>query len=167
MQLIALHGKIATGRTVMVDDEDCGLVSAYRWRAYERSLPTGGIKGPYALTAVWQDGRAIQIQMHRLITGWPLVDHINHDGLDNRRANLRPATIAQNRQNSLPLAGCSSRYKGVTWHRQLKKWQAQIGVNGRKIYLGIFASEEDAANAYNAAAADAFGAYALLNEAAG
>jgi hypothetical protein len=101
--------------------------------------------------------------MHKLITGWPQTDHINHDGLDNRRGNLRPVTTIQNQQNRRPRAIASSKYKGVCRHRD-RKWLARICINGTQYHLGLFVTEEDAALAYNAAALEAFGEYAYLNQ---
>lgn len=109
------------------------------------------------------DGREISICMHKLITGWPHTDHINHDGLDNQRANLRPAAAAQNGHNTRPQFNHSSQYKGVTWHRKNKKWQVTIKANGVNRYLGCFAEEIDAAATYDAVALETFGSYAYLN----
>ena len=88
------------------------------------------------------------------------VDHII--GLEEP-LKLRLATHAQNNANQKPNKGGSSRYKGVTWHKRAEKWQAQIMVNNKKIYLGCFNDEEEAAAAYNVAAIEHFGKYARLN----
>jgi hypothetical protein len=104
--------------------------------------------------------------MHKLITGWPKTDHIDHDGLNNQRSNLRPATTAQNNHNQRPQRNTSSRFKGVTWHKRIGKWQAAIKVADKNRHLGVFPDEEDAARAYNAAAVEAYGEYAYLNEVA-
>jgi hypothetical protein len=166
MREIPLHGAKAAGRHALVDEADFALVSQYRWRVFERLKEGRRPNGPYAVTSLWQHGRQSGLSMHALITGWPLVDHLNHDGLDNQRANLRPATDAENRRNSRPAIGSSSRYKGVTWHKGVRKWQAAIMVGAKSHYLGCFASETDAALAYNAAALQFFGSRAFLNEVA-
>jgi hypothetical protein len=165
VKTIVLSGKLAAGRATFIDDEDWPLVAGYRWRVYEVARRPGRKPGgPYAQTWIRRDdGRLTSLLMHKLITGWPMTDHINHDGLDNRRANLRPATAAQNQQNQRSHSGTSSMYKGVTWDRQHSSWRASIHVNRRNCFLGLFASEPAAAVAYNAAALDAFGEYACLN----
>lgn len=95
-----------------------------------------------------------------------LVDHINHNGLDNRKANLRFATCRQNAWNSRKGGNRgASRYKGVQWNKNSKKWQAVIyNNNSRKIYLGFFDDEKAAARAYNEAAQKYHGEFALLND---
>jgi hypothetical protein len=99
--------------------------------------------------------------MHNLITGWRFVDHVDHNGLNNRRSNLRAATKAQNAANERKRPGCSSQYKGVVWHRN--RWQARIEIGDEYRYLGRFVSEEEAARAYDAAAVTAWGQYANPN----
>jgi hypothetical protein len=100
--------------------------------------------------------------MHRYLMGEPSeeVDHENGDGLDNRRKNLRRATHAQNMMNALSRRG-SSRFKGVFW--SVNRWQAAIRDDYRKVYLGQFKIEEDAARAYDDAARRIHGAFARLN----
>lgn len=110
--------------------------------------------------------------MHRLIAGTPPgleTDHINGDGLDNRRENLRVATASQNSANmwkpSRPEgAAHSSQYKGVSWDRSRQKWQAKITVGQRCRNLGRYQSEAEAALAYNRAAVEAWGEYARINQ---
>jgi hypothetical protein len=164
MMAIALSGRKAAGRVALIDDEDEPLVTPYPWWLIESKRKSGSLNGLYAQTEFRRgDGRLIKPYMHSLITGWPMTDHVNHDGLDNRRSNLRPATHAQNLHNQRLRDGTSSRYKGVTWHKRLSKWQAGLTIDSRYIYLGLYAGEEEAALAYNTAALEAFGAYAYLN----
>lgn len=105
--------------------------------------------------------------MHREIIDVPenmVCDHINGDRLDNRKANLRPATVSQNVCNSPKRAmKARSKYKGLEWDRVQNKWKARIQVNKRKIYLGSYASETDAAGAYDKAAKKHHGEFANLN----
>jgi hypothetical protein len=90
------------------------------------------------------------------------VDHINGDGLDNRKSNLRLATRAQNGCNLRPQQGKSSRFKGVAWH-VCGKWRAHISPNRTQIALGLFDDEIDAALAYDMAALAQFGEFARPN----
>lgn len=106
-----------------------------------------------------------RIYMHHLVLPIPdgkQTDHINRDGLDNRRKNLRPATKQQNQGNRWKCSFAkTSQFKGV--HRSRNLFYASGKENGQQRYLGAFASEIDAAKAYNRWAAKHFGEFALLN----
>ena len=161
---IPLSAKKANGRVALVDEADYDLVMQYRWNVKEGMRPNGGIDGPYARTGVRRPGgRTETILMHKLITGWPQTDHIDHDGLNNQRYNLRDATSVQNSRNRIPRIGHSSQFKGVGWDRKKRKWRVRIFRDGRAICLGYFADEGAAARAYDAAALEHFGHYAYLN----
>lgn len=142
------------GLFAIIDADSEELVAGYLWTPIR-------IKGLiYARACVGRD----RILMHNLITGWGRCDHVNGDGLDNRRVNLREATKSQNganRRKSVP--GTASRFKGVSRHADGRQWRAQIGVNGEKVYLGLYLSEEAAARAYDDKARAAFGEFAALN----
>lgn len=141
-----------------IDDEDVELVNSYTW--------TWG--SGYARTRVKQeDGSYLSIQMHRLICPVSpdlVVDHIDHDRLNNRRSNLRPATILENNWNRRKLDSCTSQYLGVskdTWRTE--KWRASIMVERRKYDLGLFDTEEEAAYVRDQAAMQLRGEFANLN----
>lgn len=146
------HGKFA-----IVDEADAELVLAgSRWTAIQPKTHTW-----YAIR--YAGPPKDSISMHILVAGYKGVDHINGNGLDNRRINLRPATRQQNSANCGPQRNNTSGYKGVSWHRKMNKWVSQIRVNGRAVHLGSFTDPVEAARAYNRAAAGAFGEYAWLN----
>lgn len=103
--------------------------------------------------------------LHQLILGTRWVDHIDGDRLNNRRSNLRPCTNQQNQFNSKPQMGRLSKYKGVSIVRgKNKPYTAGIQINMKRIHLGSFYTEENAAKAYNEAAIKYFGEFARLNE---
>ncbi len=140
----------------IVDDEDFKFLSQWRW----------GFDGRYAYRREQRDKVIKKIYMHKVINKTPHgfdTDHINGNKLDNRRENLRTATRNQNNANRPKKPNCSSKYRGVCWHKQRNKWKAEIKVNQIKTHLGVFTSEEAAAKAYDSAALAAFGVYATLN----
>jgi len=106
--------------------------------------------------------------MHREIITPPyplVVDHINHNGLDNRQANLRPATKSQNTINKpyKKKKGAHSKYRGVTWQKSINKWQAQIRIKGIQTKIGYYNDETTAAKAYDTKAIKYHGEFAVLN----
>lgn len=159
MKIVQLYGEKAAGRVALVDDEDFELVSRYRWNLWEARANSNG---PYATSWTRLDGKRAAVWMHRVLTNWPGTDHIDGNGLNNQRSNLREATYLQNARNRRPRLGCRSAYKGVTWNSG--KWTASIYLDGHCLKpLGRFSCEEDAARAYDAAALEHFGEFAWLN----
>ncbi len=152
---------LGKGLNAIVDDEDFDAVSQFKW------YPIRMKRRVYAIRYLEFDrktGNSKMISMHRqLVEAVGLdVDHIDGDGLNNSRSNLRAATRAQNLWNQ-PKSRGKSRFKGVHWHAQNKKWRARIMKLGKQIDLGCFASEEDAAKAYDRAARSLFGDFARPN----
>lgn len=149
---------LSRGRVALIDDEDYERVSAIGAWVVQLDEHTA-----YARHNECSDGVRSAILMHSLITGWAYVDHRNGDGLDNRRANLREATHAQNMGNKRLYRTNTSGFKGVTYERRGGRWVASIQVNGRKRYLGTFASPQEAAHIYDTAALSAWGEFARIN----
>ena len=150
---------LTQGKIALVDDDDYPLLSKHKWHAKIRT------RSSYARRTAYPYGRRnpITIMMHRVILGTARgeeVDHINGDGLDNRRYNLRVGTHQQNMCNQRKTRG-TSRFKGVRWHNN--QWTAQIKHKGRQRYLGGYQRETDAACAYDNAAIELFGECARLN----
>lgn len=156
--------RLTQGKIAHIDDEDWPLVAGRKWYAVKEA---GGLF--YAAAMAWDGGRRrkTQIRMHRLIiaaTPGEAVDHKDGDTLNNTRANLRPASVAQNAWNSAKIRkGGTSRYKGVSWITRDGHWRAQLWTNGGVITLGRFGDEVEAAKAYDAAASRLFGEFARLN----
>jgi hypothetical protein len=155
-QEIPLHGKTGAGRSALIDSADYELVSPYTWFARRK-----GKSGTLMYAWAWIGPRATRqnVLMHKLITGWPLTDHTNRNGLDNRRSNLRLATHQQNLHNSA--ARNKTGFKGVQ-QTSPTRWAASI-FHGNPQYLGAFESAEGAARAYDTAARQLFGEFAFLN----
>lgn len=153
---------ITCGKIAIVDESDYEFVSRFKWQ-----LKKSG-RNFYAQHCFWLDGKVNCEKMHRMILGLKKgefnVDHINGDGLDNRRCNLRIATDSQNQSNARKRKGCVSSYKGVRWRDETKKWYAEINKDGIKKHLGCFPTERQAAMAYDKAAKEIFGLYAKTNE---
>ena len=145
----------ANGRNIEIDEADFPLVSAHKWTVYRYGR---GVE-----YAVYWDGKR-NVYLHRFLLGSPagmIIDHINGDGLDNRRANLRICSNLENRRNQKLRVDSASGYKGVC--RNSGKWQAKIRIEGKWHSLGLFVDKEDAARAYDAAAIRTFGDFARLN----
>jgi len=142
---------LTRGKFAIVDDEDYCLVNEHRWQAcrgrntwyaYGKSYGPGNPKGTF-------------IAMHRIILGISdsniPVDHINRNGLDNRRENLRAVTLTQNCWNSPAHKDAVSYLKGVSYDdtsKRQKRWTASIMRNGKRKNLGYFNTEQSAAKAY-------------------
>jgi RimJ/RimL family protein N-acetyltransferase len=153
---------LTQGKVALVDDEDYERVmAAGPWHATQMSNTY------YAFHSTYDEHhRRGSLLMHRLLTDAPPgqgVDHINGNGLDNRRTNLRLATKAQNGINRpLPPNGSpSSQYKGVAWFKRDQCWRARIGKNS--LHIGYYSSEEEAARAYDEKAKEIYGDFAWLN----
>ena len=145
-------------RFAIVDAEDYDRLCKYKWHV-KIDKQTCYASGTF---------RNKGIRMHRKILNAPrglVVDHINYNGLDNRKQNLRLCTFAQNCRNRRPIrrAGKWSRHKGVSWDKAKKRFVAYIRHNGKFIRLGRFKSEIAAAKAYDKKARELFGEYAYLN----
>ena len=153
---------LTRGKYAIVDPEDyCSLIE-YKWYPCR----SGGTFYARRGRRRDDDSSDFSTQMHRHIIKAPpgmVIDHINHNGLDNRKANLRIATQRQNSRNCRKLKKASSKYKGVCWHKQFKKWHARIVVNRRQISLGCFNNEIHAAKTYDNAAKKYHGEFASLN----
>ena len=150
------------GHKAIVDLEDLPRLSQSRWFT-DKNRNTY-----YAYRNVWTNGVCKKIYMHREVIGdipdGKEVDHINGNGLDNRKCNLRFCSHKENCQASRKRAKAASKYKGLSWDRHGNNWRARImNLTGQRLELGRFESELDAANAYDKAALELFGEFAQLN----
>ena len=152
---------LTQGLYALVDGEDYNRLNQWKWYANKIGNTY------YAMRSQWLKTKKyyLFILMHQQIVGGKKekeIDHINHNGLDNRRFNLRFCSHTQNLQNSISKKG-TSKYKGVSWHTKRKHWVARICINGKHIYLGSSKGEERAAALYDQAAQKHFGEFAYLN----
>lgn len=150
---------LTQGQFTIVDDEDYDELIKLNWCANWSPR----VKSFYTVCGKLTDyGRS----MHRIIMSAPkgmVVDHINHDTLDNRKCNLRVCTNSQNLMNSRKRSNNTSGYKGVFWDKDIHKWRAQITVGKKQKYLGSFISKSDAALAYNEASLEFHGEFGYKN----
>lgn len=181
MKLIPLTktGKNAGKYFAQVDDEDFEYLNQWNWHASVR------LHGVYAIRSVWDTtikGDKKKIRMQRAIMNPPegmVVDHIDHNPLNNQKNNLRICTRKQNSQNRSPLKReTSSKYIGVKWAKRNHKhklrfgelktychgyWVARVKADKKEYHLGYFKDEKEAALAYNQKAKELFGEFANLN----
>lgn len=162
MQSGIVEVKLTRGLVTIIDADDLELVTQHKWCAAR------GRKTDYVQRSDYTHGRKQTIWLHRVLlnaTEGMHVDHIDSDGLNNTRANLRVCTVVENMRNSLKRKGkCSSKYKGVIKHKdgRPKPWMAQIRV-GKKTYTRCLKTELEAAITYDEMAREHFGEFAKLN----
>jgi len=149
IRAVWIEGNIAfvpltQGFQAIIDKDDVGLVSNHNWCVLQTK------KSIYAC----RKANGTTVFLHRVILDAPSghsVDHIDGDGLNNRRANLRLATRAENNRNRKIGSDNSSGLKGVSFHKHAKKWQAQIRIEGKQVHLGYFREPAEAHKAYSEA----------------
>lgn len=149
--------KLTQGLVTFVDDEDFNKFNPFKWQAVKKNNLY------YARRTAWTGKGYVNIHLHREIMNCPsgmLIDHIDHNTLNNLRSNLRICTKAENMRNRPgPQRNSTSGYRGVYWHKAAGKWMAKIKMNGRNIYLGLFHDKENAKQAYIAANRKYFGKF--------
>ena len=151
MVSIALaHGYVST-----IDEIDVESVAGHRWHAVDCGRGRIYVRGKLGY-------------LHRFIMkpgAGQIVDHIDGDGMNNTRSNLRVCRQAENVRNREGNKGPkTSLYKGVYWAKDIKRWRAYVEVDGKRRWLGCFLSEDEAAKAYNDAAVRLHGEFARLND---
>jgi hypothetical protein len=161
--------KLGRGTDVtLVDDEDYDYLIKLKWSASKKGDNKYAIRRQYVEERN-EKGRkkTVKVSMHRIILGVTdknqFIDHIDGNGLNNQRSNLRLASSHENNRNIRKKKNCSSKYKGVSWLPKFKKWKVDICVDGKKKGLGLFKNEEEAARAYDRMAKIHFGEFAWLN----
>jgi len=161
--------KLTQGKYALVDEEDFERINKYKWlcsndrgkqyaKKAEKARRSEKSKTGFSSNV---------IQMANVILGLQrgiIVDHINGDGLDNRKKNLRIVTVQQNNMNRKKMAGLTSKYKGVYFDKSRNIYMAHITINKKMKNLGRFRDEKDAARAYDSAALSLFEQFACINK---
>lgn len=151
--------KMNLGVSMKIDAEDWEKFGEFKWFPIDAHK-----RGKYYVMRKRSGKTEI---LHRLIMNVidksKVVDHINHDTLDNRKINLRVCSRSENQRNLTSHKDSISKYLGVTWHKSRNKWQAQIKENGKNMYIGVFVSEVEAAKAYDERAKKHHKEFANLN----
>ncbi len=166
MKILLIYSPTYGEKELLYDDEDQNFVGKYTWylAKFKHSHSF------YARTHIYtpENKRTVKL-FHRLLlninNSHILIDHKDHNGLNNQKENLRICNTHQNMGNRRIQSG-SSRFKGVSRlsdRKSAKIWKAQIRIDSEKTYLGVYTVEEEAARAYDAAARIYFGKFASLN----
>ena len=146
---------LTQGKAALVDDEDFDYINQWKWHFHRTGYAARGYNKKYMHRVI--------LERYNFNLGQRYIneiDHINHNGLDNRKSNLRLATISQNQQNSQIKRNNKSGYKGVVFRKDANKWRAQIGFNEKTFCLGYFNNPKSAAQSYNKKAKELFGQFA-------
>jgi hypothetical protein len=156
----------------LIDEEDFTKANKYKWHASKSGNAWYARRGWREKGRIWMEEfpnkkffvRGYGSQgLHNFLMNRLWIDHINGDGLDNRKCNLRPANHSENTINT-PIVTGRSHYRGVVLSTPAKRtWKAVIRINGKKTHLGSFKTEEEAAHAYDNAAKEYHREFARLN----
>lgn len=150
------HIELTQGKFALVDDDMYDYLTCWDWH----------FSGGYAKRNDYDNGKTKIVRMHHFVLPLEkgrMTDHINGNGLDNRRENLRLVTKSQNMMNRGLQKNSSSGFKGVALHKPTGKWRAYIGKDGKHIHLGLFEDIKKAAYAHNEAVFKYHGKYGKLN----
>ncbi len=142
---------------IFFDECDRSIVESHIWAIHKKRNKF------YASTNIKkQSGKGIK-HMHMLFLNAPMIDHIDGNGLNNSRSNLRQCNMTQNAFNRGLNPNNTTGYKGVSFDKKAKKFEAAIQINGKKKFLGYRDNPVDAARLYNQAALNHIGEFAYLN----
>lgn len=153
---------LSQGKVAIVDATDYEWLSQWKWHAQERQGRWYAVRTPRL-----PSGKKTTIRMHREILGISdcktVIDHKDHDGLNNTRENIRVTSGSQNQQNTRLRTDNTTGFKGVYFVANRGRWEAHIHINKRRVGLGFFKTPEEAAKAYDKAAREHFGEFAHTN----
>lgn len=154
---------LTRNRVAIVEDADFEVLNKYKWAVLITKTTCYAIRSKRL-----KGGGKKYYYMHREIMGVTdrriRVDHIDHNGLNNSRNNLRVCNASQNAANSRSRLNSSSKYLGVFFDKSRNKWAVRITKDYKTINIGRFKTEEEAAHAYNQYAIQVHGAFANINK---
>ena len=156
--------QLTQGYVALVDDEDFDYLNQWKWCVKIKSNTIYVVR---TIVINYKPKKTKTIRMHRLImlcNIGKIVDHIDHNGLNNQKNNLRFCTTNQNRANSIKTNKyTTSKFKGVTLNKKSNKWISKMTINKKNIHIGCYKDEIDAAMAYDKKAKEIYGEFANLN----
>ena len=153
-EIVIYNQKCEEVARTLIDIDDVDKIKNYKWCLKAQGYIHSGSKSKI-------------INLHRLIMDCPddmVVDHINHNKLDNRKSNLRICTHHQNSMNISKHSNNTSGVSGINWRKDEQKWVARIGINNKRLFLGYFNTKKEAIEARKQAEIDLFGEYRNKNE---
>lgn len=153
---------LTQGKIAIIDDDDYEKLNKFKWCSQKDHQYTRW----YAIRKKLINGKWKLILMHREILKAKrgiYIDHINHNGLDNRKINLRLCTGSQNQKNRGLQKNNTSGLIGVSFNKEIRKWSAYIIKDKHQIFLGIFDDKEEAGHVVDKKAIELFGDFAILN----
>lgn len=141
----------------VIDKEDYFKIKDYYWRV--------SFNGKYVYTVIMKKGKSKHMLLHRLLTDfkYAIVDHKDGDRLNNRKTNLREATLLENRSNSKKFRNNKSGYKGVSWSSRDNKWRGSLTYQGKQYHLGLSNDPEELSKKYNELEKELHGEFAYSN----
>jgi|SRR3989304_10592370 len=148
--------KLTQGKVALIDDEDFDRINKFKWTADKSKNTFYAIRRRFGK----------KIYLHRVIINiekGQIIDHIDGNGLNNQKSNLRICTQSENSMNKKKKTGNIGKFKGVHWNEERKKWKVEIKKKEKRIFLGRFDNQYEAAIAYDQAAIKYFGNFARLN----
>ncbi len=162
MKLIKLNKRNGEVKYAIVNDCDYEWINQWKWH---HKINVSG--NEYAARImITSNKKRIHLYMHRVINKTPInmqTDHEDQNGLNNQHYNLRTCTPSQNRANKIDCKNKTSKYRGVSWNKNMRCWLAQIQCKYKKTNLGYFVNEVEAAKTYDYNALKLFGKFAVIN----
>jgi hypothetical protein len=164
MKQITIHSKVNGTHSILIDDEDYDYVSKFNWHIYRCTFRGKKARTFYAVACI----NGVTIRMHRLLLGLNdpkiLVDHKDHDGLNNQRDNLRIASAQQNQFNMRPFKSNKTGFKGVSYNKKDKRYAVFLKVGRKNTFFGNFKTPIEAASKWNELARQHHGEFAYQNQ---